>query len=88
MLSPYMDARFRGYDGPNSAALASGGAFFVHSRQRKDPAVLDLDSDGDSKSRNSVVINPRAPECQRETSVVLTTPLMRSDAQQAHCFRF
>jgi len=27
-------------------------------------------------------------QCQRETSVVLTTPLMRSDAQQAHCSRF
>ncbi|MBY0557733.1 MAG: hypothetical protein K2P77_11055 [Burkholderiaceae bacterium] len=26
--------------------------------------------------------------CQRETSVVLTTALMRSDPQQAHCFRF
>ena len=27
-------------------------------------------------------------QCQRETSVVLTTPLMRSDAQQAHYGRF
>lgn len=27
-------------------------------------------------------------QCQRETSVVLTTPFMRSDAQQAHCSRF
>lgn len=27
-------------------------------------------------------------ECQKETSVVLTTPFMRPDSQQAHCFRF
>jgi len=27
-------------------------------------------------------------ECQRETSVLLTMPFMRSDGQQAHCFRF
>lgn len=27
-------------------------------------------------------------QCQRETSVVLITPFMRSDAQQAHCSRF
>ncbi|MBA5690498.1 hypothetical protein [Rugamonas apoptosis] len=27
-------------------------------------------------------------ECQQETSVVLTMPFMRSDAQQAHCYRF
>jgi hypothetical protein len=27
-------------------------------------------------------------ECQRATSVLLTTPFMRSDAQRAHCFRF
>jgi hypothetical protein len=26
--------------------------------------------------------------CQRETSAVLTTPLMRSDSQRDHCFRF
>ncbi|NRR31848.1 hypothetical protein HSX11_16855 [Oxalobacteraceae bacterium] len=26
--------------------------------------------------------------CQNEKSVVLTTPSMRSDSQQAHCFRF
>lgn len=26
--------------------------------------------------------------CQRETSTVLTTPLMRSDSQRDHCFRF
>lgn len=27
-------------------------------------------------------------QCQRAQSVVLTTPLLRSDAQQAHCYRF
>ena len=27
-------------------------------------------------------------ECQRETSVLLIMPFMRSDGQQAHCFRF
>ena len=27
-------------------------------------------------------------ECQRETSVLLTMPSLRSDSQQAHCFRF
>ena len=27
-------------------------------------------------------------ECQKEQSTVLTTPFMRSDSQQAHCFRF
>lgn len=27
-------------------------------------------------------------DCQRETSVLLTMPFMRSDGQQAHCFRF
>jgi hypothetical protein len=27
-------------------------------------------------------------DCQRETSVLLTIPFMRSDGQQAHCFRF
>ncbi|MBA5606164.1 hypothetical protein H3H36_12455 [Duganella sp. FT3S] len=27
-------------------------------------------------------------ECQRETSVAWTTPFMRSDAQQDHCYRF
>jgi hypothetical protein len=26
--------------------------------------------------------------CQKEQSTVLTTPFMRSDSQQAHCFRF
>jgi len=27
-------------------------------------------------------------QCQKAQSVVLTTPLLRSDAQQAHCYRF
>jgi hypothetical protein len=27
-------------------------------------------------------------ECQRETSLLLTMLFMRSDGQQAHCFRF
>jgi hypothetical protein len=27
-------------------------------------------------------------QCQKTQSVVLTTPLLRSDAQQAHCYRF
>ncbi len=27
-------------------------------------------------------------QCQNERSTVLTTPFMRSDSQQAHCFRF
>jgi hypothetical protein len=27
-------------------------------------------------------------QCQQATSVVLTTPFMRSDSQQAHCYRF
>jgi hypothetical protein len=27
-------------------------------------------------------------QCQKARSVVLTTPLLRSDAQQAHCYRF
>lgn len=27
-------------------------------------------------------------ECQKSRSVVLTTPLLRSDAQQDHCYRF
>jgi hypothetical protein len=27
-------------------------------------------------------------QCQKSRSVVLTTPLLRSDAQQAHCYRF
>ena len=26
--------------------------------------------------------------CQRETSLLLTVPFMRSEGQQAHCFRF
>ncbi|MBA5635515.1 hypothetical protein H3H37_00330 [Duganella sp. LX20W] len=115
--TPPMDARFRGYDAPDLAAFASEGAFFVYSSQRKSPRVLDLDADEGPKSRDTVVIKPRATEnalavalsrawkrgfveegveetrnvlleCQHETSVVLTTPLMRSDAQQAHCFRF
>jgi hypothetical protein len=108
-----VDTRFRGYDGPDSAAFASDGAFFVHSSQRKGSTVLDSYAGGNGV----VIINPRAPEnalavalarawkrdfieegveetrnvlleCQHETSVVLTTPLMRSDAQQAHCYRF
>lgn len=27
-------------------------------------------------------------QCQKNRSVVLTTPLLRSDAQQDHCYRF
>ncbi|MES2322248.1 MAG: hypothetical protein V4633_08310 [Pseudomonadota bacterium] len=27
-------------------------------------------------------------QCQKERSVVLTTPLLRSESQQAHCYRF
>ncbi len=27
-------------------------------------------------------------QCQNEKSIVLTTPFMRSDSQQAHCYRF
>jgi len=27
-------------------------------------------------------------QCQKSRSVVLTTPLLRSDAQQDHCYRF
>ena len=27
-------------------------------------------------------------QCQNEKSTVLTTPFMRSDSQQAHCYRF
>ncbi|MES2126541.1 MAG: hypothetical protein V4463_04660 [Pseudomonadota bacterium] len=27
-------------------------------------------------------------QCQKEQSPALTTPFMRSDSQQAHCFRF
>jgi hypothetical protein len=27
-------------------------------------------------------------QCQRESSPALTTPFMRSDSQQAHCFRY
>jgi hypothetical protein len=27
-------------------------------------------------------------QCQKAQSVVLTSPFMRSDSQQAHCFRF
>jgi hypothetical protein len=27
-------------------------------------------------------------QCQKETSPALTTPLLRSDSQQAHCYRF
>jgi hypothetical protein len=42
----------------------------------------DFIEDGIEETKNSLL------QCQRETSVVLTTPLMRSDAQQAHCSRF
>lgn len=27
-------------------------------------------------------------QCQKERSVVLTTPLLRSESQQQHCYRF
>lgn len=27
-------------------------------------------------------------ECQKETSILLTMPSLRSDSQQAHCYRF
>jgi len=42
----------------------------------------DLIEEGIEETRNTLL------QCQRETSLVLTTPLMRSDAQQAHCSRF
>ena len=42
----------------------------------------DFVDDGIEETKNTLL------QCQRETSVVLTTPLMRSDAQQAHCSRF
>lgn len=42
----------------------------------------DFIADGIEATKNMLL------QCQRETSVVLTTPLMRSDPQQAHCFRF
>lgn len=37
---------------------------------------------GAEKSRSALLA------CQRETSIVLTVPFMRSEGQQAHCFRF
>jgi hypothetical protein len=38
--------------------------------------------EGVEASRNVLI------ECQNATSVVLTTPFMRSDSQQNHCYRF
>lgn len=69
-----------------------GPAGRVAVRQRTDETALavalaqawkrDFIDKGVEETRNVLL------ECQRETSVVLTTPLMRSDAQQDHCFRF
>jgi len=42
----------------------------------------DFIEDGIEETKNTLL------QCQRETSVVLTTPLGRSDAQQSHCSRF
>lgn len=64
----------------------------VVARQRTDETALavalaqawkrDFIEQGVEETRNVLL------ECQRETSVVLTTPLMRSNAQRDHCFRF
>lgn len=42
----------------------------------------DFIEDGVAQTRNTLVA------CQRETSLLMIMPFMRSDGQQAHCFRF
>lgn len=45
-------------------------------------ANKDFIDAGIEASRNMLI------ECQRETSVVLVTPSLRSNSQRDHCFRF